>query len=53
MVDGIKASDGETFSYKILFKGFKIEQYSGKVNTLVINPIDTLYVEQIGIGLPA
>jgi hypothetical protein len=46
-VSGLKHQDGEeTFTYKIYLNGLSIEQYSGDELTLVLNPIDSLYMEQ-------
>jgi hypothetical protein len=45
-VSGLKHQDGqETFAYKIYLNGLSIEQYSSDELTLVLNPIDSLYIE--------
>ena len=46
VVWGLMSEDmTESFSYYINYDHFKITQYAGSLKTLVINPIDSLYLE--------
>lgn len=45
-VAGLQHSDGsEDFKYQIDFAPFSIRQYTGELLTLVVNPVDSLYLE--------
>lgn len=48
-VSGLEHNDAtESFRYVVDFEHFKITQYAGDIVTLIMNPIDSLYIEEDG-----
>jgi len=46
-VSGLAHDDGsENFNYYIDFRQFQISQYSDGLLTLIMNPVDSLYLER-------
>jgi hypothetical protein len=46
IVTGLMAEDySESFRYRMRYDHFRITQYAGTLVTLIINPVDSLYLE--------